>query len=353
MMVVFELMSIILCFVMVCIYFARLGPDEPIPPTYVISPESGGCRAWVEGDCLKVDAPSLKLLKGMIPVAERRSLGLFSEMNPAIILLTIQVIGASVSLGMLSHLSTWSAHLHEQKEDARWFFRKVGLVLLMACAALLLFMRNAWSIPQNHLLWLKLLIGMAIVLLCRTHTASWWTTGLVINAFTMPAICVATLSAAGEPDTEVLLLTYGGLCGVPLILLGHGRATVAERGGMMMLQWPVGGTILILVAPFVVFASLRIHESPSSWGIAGLSLAIAWVILTAIGLSMAFCSSSFLLFHSNDYWSGGDAKGRKSAPPSSSSLARFFVWSQLGSGFLISLILLIGLLATTTAPSGA
>ena len=315
--VVVEGILVTTALVLVCILFATAYVAVP---TYAISPENAGCRAWVEGECLSVDPPSWGALAGTVPVAERRALGLFSEMNSAIIALCAQALATALSVGLLSHLSRWATTLPEQKEDAHWFFRKAGLTLLLACAVLLLVMQDAWAIPQNHLLWLELLLGAGVMVLWRVRNANWWMTGLVVNAFAMPALCVASLSAAGEPDTETLLLTYGGLCGLPLVLLGG----ASERTDS---PWPMGNTVVVLAVPFTVFASLRLNAplEPAGWATAALALSLAWVLGTMLTLASAFAVAK---------------------DTTTELLGRVFTWAQLVATGAVSLTLLGGQVAS-------
>ena len=182
----------VLSFVLVCVCFA-CTPDRfaVVTPAYTLVPRDAGCAAWVDNECVEtyaIQTPSevYHQLMGVMPLAEHRALGLFSETNVLVVSLTAQILLAVYSLiGWSNNTAIITTNdVTENKEEGgeeeegltgqlqvRWLFRKAGFAVLFAYALLLFFMQTIWRIPQNNLLWLEgLLFGSLLVLGSSHHS---------------------------------------------------------------------------------------------------------------------------------------------------------------------------------------
>jgi len=283
----------LLSFVLVCVSFAR-APHRfaVVTQAYVLVPRDAGCAAWIGNECVEFAANGssssfAELLSDVLPLAEHRATGLFSETNALVVSLCAEV------LVMVFFLVGYTQREEEPQQppaeddtlQTRWFFRKAGFALLFGFALLLFFMQGHWQLPQNNLLWLETLLFASFFVLGQQHHHYYQekplgSGGLVLA---MPMLAVAAMAAAGETDALALWMVYCSLTA----LLAFDNADNNDDG------WWVGLNYLWLcVLPFVVYASLRLDAlsstllpatpAPAAWAVAALGVCLAWALLHAV-----------------------------------------------------------------------
>jgi hypothetical protein len=285
--------------------------------SYALTPADAGCAAWLEGECVSAKTGSSlrmdwRALQGVMALHEHRTFGLFSDMNPAVVCLTVQAIALAFALTM---------GLEEEQEAAaeeeavsarreRWLFKRVAFGILLGGALLLLFMQPTWVVSFNHLLWLEILfacaffaIGTATTTGASQHQQRWRrrhgggepSKGALEQvmpvtlgaALTVPALAVSTLALAGENDGSALLVVYFALMAAPFVWVVRSGTTDADGRGVLCLNaW-------LCLVPFVLRASLRfeaigrlpVGAAPPPWIVAALALALVWLVVGAACLT--------------------------------------------------------------------
>ena len=297
----------LLSFVLVCVSFAR-APHRfaVVTQAYVLVPRDAGCAAWIGNECVEFAANGssssfAELLSDVLPLAEHRATGLFSETNALVVSLCAEVL--VLVFFLVGYGSPPLKRLPDEDDDAeelqtRWFFRKAGFALLFGFALLLFFMQGHWQLPQNNLLWLETLLFASFFALGQRHHYYYHEhnpppkrlknrrrgaeeeDGLVLA---MPMLAVAALAAAGETDALALWLVY---CSLTALLAFD--ADVDDDD-----VWWVGlNYVWLCVVPFVVYASLRLDAlsstllpatpAPAAWAVAAVGVCLAWALLHAV-----------------------------------------------------------------------
>ena len=260
-------------------------------------------------------------LRGVVPLVAFPALGLFSEVNPAVLCLCAQALAVAFHLSTRTppkrrdflldptaaaedEASPPSAEDNDDEDEstrqARWFLRKLSFGVLLCTAGLLLFMVERWHIPQNNLLLLELLLAVAFFSTGshhhhhrRSHQQQHpeLREAMLSTAFVLPLLCVASLVAAGEADALALLVSYvstGGMLLLWCLLDRFQQGTEEEEEDVAIV---LRLTIWLCAIPFGFYASLRLSaiEDGADWAAAALGLGLGWVIV----LLLYFAFSSF------------------------------------------------------------
>ena len=230
----------------------------------------------------------IETLRGVAPLVASPALGLFSEVNPAVLCLCAQALAVAFHLNARSPKPRWdSAEAEDDEEEegtrqAHWFLRKLSFGVLVCTAGLLLFMSERWRIPQNNLLLLELLLAVAFFFTGSNHHPHphEMREAMLSAAFVLPLLCVASLAAMGEADVLALLISYASLGSLLLLwcLLDHFQCAAMEEEQDVTVVLRL--TMWLCAVPFGFYASLRLSSSSApGWATAGLGLGLGWVVI--------------------------------------------------------------------------
>lgn len=201
--------------------------------------------------------------------------GLFSNNNAPVMCLTAQFIAACLAVSYAP-------------VAARDRLTKGAFGVLGAYGVALLFLRDAWQIPGNNLIWFEIMVVFAMMCIAPVPlTASAELPRIIGGAFSVPMLCVATLVATGEGDAVSLRIAYAGTMGVSLLwLMEHLRDDDEEDAGLRSVEEgaiAMRATPWLCLLPFVIVACLRLDQlsvvpAVQWWALMQLGLLLTWVL---------------------------------------------------------------------------